>query len=92
MARPLRIEYPDALYHVTTRGNRRSRIYQDDVDRISFLEIMESTVKRFGWVCHAYCLMGNHYHLMLETPGASHLRVHYSTLGRALTAIEMDMH
>jgi putative transposase len=68
MARPLRIEYPGAIYHVTSRGNRRSTIYRNDDDRVMFLEILESTVKRFGWVCHAYCLMGNHYHLLIETP------------------------
>jgi len=68
MARPLRIEYPGALYHVTSRGNRREQIYADDEDRVAFLDVFVSVVRRFGWVCHAYCLMGNHYHLLIETP------------------------
>ncbi len=67
MARPLRIEYPGALYHVTTRGNARQSIYHDDKDRQRFLEILYNVVIRFNWVCHAYCLMTNHYHLLIET-------------------------
>ena len=68
MARPLRIEYPGAVYHVTARGNARESIFFDDEDRRSFLTILESVVDRFNWLCHAYCLMGNHYHLLIETP------------------------
>ena len=68
MARPLRIEYASALYHVTSRGDRGEAIYEDDGDRQVFLTVLENVVQRFGWVCHAYCLMGNHYHLLLETP------------------------
>lgn len=68
MARQLRIEFPNALYHVTSRGNRRSAIYRDDRDRDAFLRLLRDVVGRFGWLCHAYCLMGNHYHLMVETP------------------------
>lgn len=68
MARPLRIEYPGAVYHVTARGNRREAIYLDERDRAVFLEILGDTIGRFGWRCHGYCLMGNHYHLLLETP------------------------
>ncbi len=68
MARPLRIEFPGAVYHVTSRGNARSDIYEDDNDRHLFLSILGQTVKRFNWLCHAYCLMGNHYHLLIETP------------------------
>jgi REP element-mobilizing transposase RayT len=68
MARPLRIEYPGALYHVTSRGNARAAIFDDDSDRTLFLNILSKTVKRFNWLCHAYCLMDNHYHLMIETP------------------------
>lgn len=67
MARQLRIEYEGALYHVTSRGNARQKIYQDDEDRKRFLEILEETVERFRWYCHAFCLMGNHYHLLIET-------------------------
>ncbi|MDA8412457.1 MAG: transposase [Desulfobacteraceae bacterium] len=68
MARPLRIEFPGAVYHVTSRGNARADIFDDDNDRQLFLSILGQTVKRFNWLCHAYCLMGNHYHLMIETP------------------------
>lgn len=71
MARQLRIEYPGAVYHVTSRGNGRSAIYFDDDDRDHFLNILHLVNKRYGWLCHAYCLMGNHYHLMIETPGGN---------------------
>ena len=68
MARPLRIEYPGALYHVTSRGDRQEAIFDDDQDRRAFLNILGDVVCRFRWRCQAYCLMGNHYHLMIETP------------------------
>ena len=68
MARPLRIEYPGAMYHVTSRGNARAAIFENDADRFLFLSILTQTIKRFNWLCHAYCLMDNHYHLMIETP------------------------
>jgi len=68
MARPLRIEYDGALYHVTSRGNARKPIYKDDDDRLAFLDILSKTARRFNWLCHAYCLMNNHYHLVIETP------------------------
>src|SRR5690625_673373 len=68
MARPLRIEFDGALYHVTTRGDRREAIYEDNKDREDFLEVLAEVVERFNWLCHAYCLMGNHYHLVVETP------------------------
>ncbi len=71
MARPLRIEYENALYHVTSRGNAGQEIFADDADRHAFLEILGDAVERFAWVCHAYCLMTNHYHLLLETPDAN---------------------
>jgi len=67
MARPLRIEYPGAFYHVTSRGNARQRIFKDDQDRLLFLDILKQVVDRYQWQCHAYCLMGNHYHLVVET-------------------------
>ena len=70
MARPLRLEYEGALYHVTSRGNARESIFLDDGDRSRFLEILADVIKRFGWICHAYCLMTNHYHLLIETPDA----------------------
>jgi putative transposase len=71
MARPLRIEFDGALYHVTSRGNARRAIFLDDDDRQSFLERLDKVVDRFGWVCHGYCLMVNHFHLLLETPAAN---------------------
>jgi len=71
MARPLRIEYPGAVYHVTSRGNARDKIFSDDQDREIFLSILGAVVKRYNWLCHAYCLMDNHYHFMIETPDAN---------------------
>lgn len=68
MARPLRIEYPGAVYHVTSRGNARADIFADSADRQTFLLLLESVVNRFNWIFHAYCLMDNHYHLLIETP------------------------
>ncbi len=67
MARPLRIEFPGALYHVTSRGDRREAIYENDADREAFLAVLATCVERFNWICHAYCLMTNHYHLLIET-------------------------
>lgn len=68
MARPLRIEYPGAVYHVTSRGNARNDIFHTEQDRNDFLSVISVVVKRYNWICHAYCLMDNHYHLLIETP------------------------
>ena len=68
MARPLRIQFDGALYHITSRGNARQGIFVDDEDRSAFLATLGEVVERFGWICHAYCLMSNHYHLLIETP------------------------
>jgi len=68
MARPLRIEYPGAVYHITNRGNDKKAIFKDDQDRETFLKILAFVNRRYHWLCHAYCLMDNHYHLMIETP------------------------
>lgn len=68
MARPLRIEYQGGVYHITSRGNAQQSIFLSDTDKESFLNILSSIVKRFNWLCHAYCLMDNHYHLLIETP------------------------
>lgn len=68
MARPLRIEFPGALYHVTSRGDGREDIYLDNSDRNNFLAVLAQVYERFNWECHAYCLMDNHYHLLIETP------------------------
>jgi len=70
MARPLRLEYEGALYHVTSRGNAREEIFLNDNDRTQFLGILSDGVTRYSWICHAYCLMSNHYHLLIETPNA----------------------
>ena len=71
MARPIRVEFDGAVYHVTARGNERREIYRDVSDRQRFLETLGEAAERFGLVCHAYCLMPNHYHLLLETPRAN---------------------
>jgi putative transposase len=68
MARPLRIEYPGAFYHVTSRGNERKDIFKSQRDREQFLSYLASAVVRYGAVVHTWCLMSNHYHLLLETP------------------------
>ena len=74
MARPLRIEYQGAVYHITSRGNARQDIFLDDKDHAKFLEIVSDVVERYNWVCYAYCLMTNHYHLLIETPDANLVR------------------
>ncbi len=65
MARPLRIEYPNAVYHVTSRGNARNKLFISDQDRENFLFVLNGVIKKYNWLCHAYCLMDNHYHLMI---------------------------
>ncbi|MEA3276098.1 MAG: transposase [Pseudomonadota bacterium] len=67
MARPLRIEFSGAYYHVTARGSRREAIYEDDEDREEFLRLLGEIIKELEWRCHAFCLMNNHYHLFIET-------------------------
>lgn len=71
MARPIRLEFPGAIYHVTTRGNGGEDIYIDDQDRQQFLTVLGEVVSRAGWLVHAYVLMDNHYHLLIETPNAN---------------------
>ena len=68
MARPLRLEFAGALYHITSRGDRRENIYEDDADRRMFMSLLDQVSKSYNWRCHAYCLMDNHYHLLVETP------------------------
>lgn len=68
MARPLRIEYPGAVYHVTARGNAQADIFLSDVDRLTFLNTLAGTIEKYNWLCHAYCLLDNHYHAIIETP------------------------
>jgi REP element-mobilizing transposase RayT len=71
MARKLRIQYPGAIYHVMNRGDRREPIFKDDPDRQRFLECLGEACDKTGWQVHAYCLMLNHFHLVLETPKAN---------------------
>ena len=68
MARPLRIEFAGAIYHVTARGSERRAIVRDDVDRLKWLSVVERTVDRHGWRVFAFALMDNHFHLFLQTP------------------------
>jgi REP element-mobilizing transposase RayT len=71
MARPLRIEFPGAIYHITSRGNAKQEIFKTAEDRDAFLRTLQSVIERYRWLCHAYCLMKNHYHLLVETPGGN---------------------
>jgi putative transposase len=68
MSRPLRIEYPGAVYHVTSRGNDKKSVFKNEHDRETFLNTLQQVNKRYHWLCHGYCLMTNHYHLLIETP------------------------
>ena len=68
MARKLRVEYEGAIYHVMNRGDRREPIFKDDQDRLRFLETLGQTCRKTDWQVHAWCLMGNHFHLVVETP------------------------
>jgi len=71
VARQLRIQYEGAIYHLLNRGDRREEIFRDDVDRKRFMETLEAICHKTGWQVHAYCLMGNHFHLVVETPRAN---------------------
>jgi len=68
MARPLRVEFKGGLYHVIARGNAKQKIFLDDHDRERFLYWLKDVIKTYNLILHAYCLMGNHYHLFVETP------------------------
>ncbi len=71
MGRKLRVQYPGAIYHVMNRGDRREPIFQDDLDRQRFLQTLAEACAKTDWQMHAWCLMGNHFHLVLETPQAN---------------------
>lgn len=71
MPRQLRVEYPGAIYHVMSRGDRKKEIYVDDVDRQDFLKTLAEACQKTGFQVHAYCLMRNHFHLVVETPNAN---------------------
>jgi REP element-mobilizing transposase RayT len=68
MTRPIRIEFPGGVYHITSRGNAKQRIFADDEDYRRFFSILGDVAGDYGWQCYAYCLMPNHYHLVLTTP------------------------
>src|SRR5260370_675421 len=67
----MRIQYPGAMYHVMRRGDRREKIFLDDIDRQDFIKSVAKASQKTGWQVHAYCLMPNHYHVALETPEAN---------------------
>ena len=71
MTRPLRIQFPGGVYHVTARGNGRQTLFLDDIDHERFLAVLADVVTTHHVLCHAYCLMANHYHLLVETPDAN---------------------
>ena len=71
MTRPLRLEFPGAFYHIVNRGNAQGKIFLNNRDREKFLEYLRDSVERFALIVHAYCLMDNHYHLIVETPDAN---------------------
>lgn len=71
MARPIRLEYQNACYFVTSRGNASQRVFLSSDDGRLWLSTFESVCSRFGWICYAYCLMDNHYHIVFETPKAN---------------------
>ena len=71
MARPLRIIFPGAFYHVTSRGNEQKAVFKSKSDRIQYLAYLESATERYNAMIHAFCMMDNHYHLLLETPSGN---------------------
>ena len=83
MARPLRLEYPGAVYHVMSRGHERSAIFREDGDREKFHSVLGAVVGDERWELHGYCLMGNHYHLLVETPEGQ--------LSRGMKALEQQV-
>src|SRR6266511_4087257 len=71
MARKLRIQFPGAIYHIMSRGDRREDIFRDDFDRESFQQTLADVCAKTAWQVHAFCLMPNHFHLVVETPQAN---------------------
>ena len=89
MARPLRIEFPGAFYHVMNRGNTGMDIYRSERDREKFLEYVGEAVKRYGIKVHTYCLMTTHYHFLIETPHANLSQaIKWINVGYACISIE----
>ncbi|MFA6062644.1 MAG: transposase [Gallionella sp.] len=71
MTRPLRLEISGGVYHVTSRGDGGEDVYLSDADRLTWLRVFADVCERFGWICHAWCQMTNHYHILIETPEAN---------------------
>ena len=71
MPRKLRVQAPGSFYHVMSRGNNKQKIFLSDDDRADFIDVFAAVVSDYSWICYAYCLMGNHYHLLIETPEAN---------------------
>jgi len=71
MARALRLAFEGARYHITSRGNRRENIFYSDSDKMVFIEKANETFNKYHFICYAYCLMDNHYHLFIKTPDAN---------------------
>ena len=92
MARPLRLEVADGIYHLLARGNERRAIYRDESDRLLFLELLAATCERFRWRCFAYCQMTNHYHLLVRTPEPNLARGMRDVNGRYAQAFNRRHH
>jgi REP element-mobilizing transposase RayT len=71
MPRKMRVEYPGAMYHVMSRGDQRDDIFLDDVDRHEFIKTLAEACQKTDWWVHAFCLMKNHYHIVIETPNGN---------------------
>ncbi len=97
MSRPLRIELAGGIYHITSRGDRQEDIYADDLDHDQWLALFGQVCKRFNWRCHAYCLMSNHYHLVVETiegnlsKGMRQLNGVYTNKDRHISCVNGDL-
>ncbi len=91
MMRPLRIEFPGAVYHITARGNAQQDIFINDADRLYFLDLLARVCDRHQWFCYAYCLMSNHYHLLIEIQACS-LSKGMQYLEGAGSSLTFDMH
>ena len=89
MARPLRIAFPGAFYHVTSRGNERNFVFKSNQDRIKFLGYLGSASQRYDALIHAYCLMDNHYHLLLETPSGNLAQIMHHINGAYTTYVNV---
>jgi len=92
MARPLRITFPGAFYHITSRGNERKTVFKNQRDRIKFLEYLGTATTRYDARVHVYCLMDNHYHLLLETPSGNLPQVMHHINGAYTTYFNVKHH